>query len=150
MAAILMLKLHALHGIGVCLCQWEVATIKSWATDIALQCIHHRRHHLTSLLCAREVRFAQWFTLAPLAYKGRWRNFHVFGTLSSGLNFNTFWDVFGDLFCCALSSCVYDLNHPYLVCERLFLAENKAFPYPRRAGANPQRAGAILWDAAAT
>ena len=38
---------------------------------------------------------------------------------------------------------VYDRNHPYLVSERLFLAENKAFPYPRRAGP-------ILWDAAAT
>ena len=53
-------------------------------------------------------------------------------------------------FCCAVTSCAYDHNHPYLVFERLFLAENKAFPYPRRAGAHPRRAGAILWDAAAT
>ena len=67
-------------------------------------------------------------------------------------------------FCCAVWSCVYDHIHPYLVSERIFLAENKAFPYPRRAGAHPRwagahprwagahprRAGAILWDAAAT
>ena len=52
-------------------------------------------------------------------------------------------------FCSAVSSCVNDNNHRYLVSERLFLAENKAFPYPRRAGAHPRRAGVILWDAAA-
>ena len=46
-------------------------------------------------------------------------------------------------FCCAVSSCVNDPNHPYLVSERLFLAENKAFPYPRREGAHPRRAGAM-------
>ena len=46
-------------------------------------------------------------------------------------------------FCYAVSSCVYDHNHPYLVSERLCLAENEAFPYLRRALA-------ILWDAAAT
>ena len=50
----------------------------------------------------------------------------------------------------AVSSCVYDPNHPYLVSERLFLAETKAFPYLRRALAHPRRALAILWDAAAT
>ena len=53
-------------------------------------------------------------------------------------------------FCYAVSSCVYDHNHPYLVSERLFLAENEAFPYLRRALAHPRRALAILWDAAAT
>ena len=53
-------------------------------------------------------------------------------------------------FCYAVSSCVYDHNHPYLVSERFFLAENKAFPYLRRALAHPRRALAILWDAAAT
>ena len=53
-------------------------------------------------------------------------------------------------FCYAVSSCVYDHNHPYLVFERLFLAENEAFPYLRRALAHPRRALAILWDAAAT
>ena len=47
-------------------------------------------------------------------------------------------------FCYAVSSCVYDHNHPYLVSERLFLAENKAFPYLRRALAHPRRALAIL------
>ena len=47
-------------------------------------------------------------------------------------------------FCHAISSCVYDHNHPYLVSERLFLAENKAFPYLRRALAHPRRALAIL------
>ena len=50
----------------------------------------------------------------------------------------------------AVSSCVYEYNHPYIVFERLFLAENKAFPYLRRALAHPRRALAILWDAAAT
>ena len=55
------------------------------------------------------------------------------------------------LFCCyAVSFCVYDHNHPYLVSERLFLAENEAFPYLRRALAHLRRALAILWDAAAT
>ena len=47
-------------------------------------------------------------------------------------------------FCYAVSSCVYDHNHPYLVFERLFLAENEAFPYLRRALAHPRRALAIL------
>ena len=64
----------------------------------------------------------------------------------STLSFS-FWALF---FCYAVSSCVYDHNHPYLVSERLFLAENKAFPYLRRALAHPRRALAILWDAAAT
>ena len=40
----------------------------------------------------------QWFTLAPFAYKGRWRNFHVLGALSSELNFSTFFQLFGSLF----------------------------------------------------
>ena len=44
----------------------------------------------------------------------------------------------------AVSSCVYEDNHPYLVSERLFLAENKAFPYLRTALAHPRRALAIL------
>ena len=49
------------------------------------------------------------------------------------------------LFCCyAVSFCVYDHNHPYLVSERLFLAENEAFPYLRRALAHLRRALAIL------
>ena len=47
-------------------------------------------------------------------------------------------------FCYAVSSCVYDQNHLHLVSERLFLAENKAFPYLRRALAHPPRALAIL------
>ena len=94
--------------------------------------------------------YSQWFTQAPFAYKGRWRNFDVLGALSSELNFNAFFPLFGALFCYAVSSCVYDHNHPYLVSERLFLAENKAFPYLRRALAHPRRALAILWDAAAT
>ena len=47
-------------------------------------------------------------------------------------------------FCYAVSSCVYDDNHPYLASERLFLAEHKAFPYLRRALAHPRRALAIL------
>ena len=36
---------HALHCIGVCL--WEVAAIKSWATDIAVQCIRHHEQQLS-------------------------------------------------------------------------------------------------------
>ena len=47
-------------------------------------------------------------------------------------------------FCYAVSSCVYDHNHPYLVSERLFLAENEAFPNLRRALAHLRRALAIL------
>ena len=85
----------------------------------------------------------QWFSVAPFAHKGRWRNFNVFGALSFVLNFNIFWNFFAHFFCCTVSSCVYDHSHPYLVSECLFLAENKAFPYPRRLRA-------ILWDAAAT
>ena len=92
----------------------------------------------------------QWFSVAPFARKGRWRNFHVFGALSLGLNFNIFWNFFCSFFCYAVSSCVYDHSHPYLVSECIFLAENKAFPYPRRVRAHPRRVRAILWDAAAT
>ena len=40
-------------------------------------------------------------------------------------------------FCYAVSSCVYDHDHPYLVSERLFLAENEAFPYLRQGSKNP-------------
>ena len=47
---------------------------------------------------------------------------------------------FALFFCDAVSSCVYDHNHPCLVSERLFLAENKAFPCLRRALAHPRRA----------
>ena len=39
------------------------------------------------------LRSSQWFTLAPFACKGRWRNFHVFGALSSEVNFNTFFQL---------------------------------------------------------
>ena len=53
-------------------------------------------------------------------------------------------------FCYAVSSFVHDHSHPYLVSESIFLAENKAFPYPRRVRAHPRRVRAILWDAAAT
>ena len=117
---------------------------------------HLRRHILEMsnaydfFFCPGLLTMPQWFTLAPLAYKGRWRNYDVFGTSlrhSISTLSGSFLAIF---FCRAVSSCVYDHNHPYLVSERLFLAENKAFPYPRRAGAHPRRAGAILWDAAAT
>ena len=67
-----------------------------------------------------------------------------------GLNFNISGIFFANFFCYAVSSCVYDHSHPYLVSECLFLAENKAFPYPRRLRAHPRRLRAILWDAAAT
>ena len=67
-----------------------------------------------------------------------------------GLNLNLFWNFFALFFCYAVRSCVYDHSHPYLVSECLFLAENKAFPYPRRVRAHLQRVSAILWDAAAT
>ena len=84
----------------------------------------------------------QWLSAAPFTHKhkGRWRNFYVFGALSLGLNFNILWN-FSPFFCYAVSS--YDHSHPYFVSECLFLAENKAFPYPRRVRA-------ILWVAAAT
>ena len=97
-----------------------------------------------------ETLETQWFSVAPFAHKGRWRNFHVFGALSLGLNFNISGIFFAHLFCYAVSSCVHDHSHPYLVSECLFLAENKAFPYPRRLRAHPRRLRAILWDAAAT
>ena len=100
--------------------------------------------------CDDRTLNSQWFSVAPFAHKGRWRNFHVFGALSLGLNFNIFWNFFCPFFCYAVSSCVYDHSHPYLVSECLFLAENKAFPYPRRVRAHPRRLRAILWDAAAT
>ena len=47
LAAILMPMQHvaSLHGIGVRL--WEVAKIKSWATDIALQCMRHHGQQLS-------------------------------------------------------------------------------------------------------
>ena len=65
--------------------------------------------------------------------------YHVFGTLSSGLNFNTFsvgvfWRSF---FCCADSSCVYDHNHPYLVSERDFLCREQAFSVPAESRGAP-------------
>ena len=62
-----------------------------------------------------------------LPYKGRGRNFHVFGALSSELNLNTFFQLLAPCFCYAVGSCVYDHNHPYLVSERLFLAETRLF-----------------------
>ena len=72
-------------------------------------------------------------------------------------SFSTFSGIFLPIFCYAVSSCVYDHSHPYLVSECLFLAENKAFPHPRRLRAHPRRLRAhprrlraILWDAAAT
>ena len=48
-----------------------------------------------------EATNTQWFSVAPFAHKGRWRNFHVFGALSLGLNFNIFW-IFLPIFllCC--------------------------------------------------
>ena len=63
---------------------------------------------------------------------------------------STFLEFFCPFFCYAVSSCVYDHSHPYLVSECLFLAENKAFPYPWGLRAHPRRLRAILWDAAAT
>ena len=48
------------------------------------------------------------------------------------------------LFCYAVSSCVYDHNHPYLVSERLFLAENKAFRTCGELWRTRRRALAIL------
>ena len=47
LAAILLPMQHvaSLHGIGVHL--WEVAKIKSWATDIALQCMRYHGQQLS-------------------------------------------------------------------------------------------------------
>ena len=71
--------------------------------------------------------------------------FPCFWCLVFGAQFQHFLDFFCPFFCYAVSSCVYYLSHPYLVSECLFLAENKAFPYPRRLRAHPRRL-----DAAAT
>ena len=56
--------------------------------------------HTHTLSCTQTNKrdHTQWFTLAPFAYKGRWRNFHVLGALSSELNFKTFFQLFGALF----------------------------------------------------
>ena len=108
------------------------------------------QHYYLHVLAQTLGCWAQWFSVAPFAHKGRWRNFHIFGALSLGLNFNIFWIFFAQFFCYAVSSCVYDLSHPYLVSECLFPAGNKASPYPRRLRAHPRRLRAILWDAAAT
>ena len=71
--------------------------------------------------------------------------FPCFGGLVFRAQFQDFFSAFWrSFFCCAVSSCVYDHNHPYLIFERLFLAENEAFPYLRRALAHPRRALAIL------
>ena len=61
----------------------------------------------------------------------------MFLVLSLGLNFNMFWIFLAHSFCYAVSSCVYDPSHPYLVSECLFLAENQAFPYQWRLRAHP-------------
>ena len=76
--------------------------------------------------------------------------FPCFWCLVFGAQFQHFLEFFCPFFCYAVSSCVYDHSHPYLVSECLFLAENKAFPYPRRLRAHPRRLRAILSDAAAT
>ena len=76
--------------------------------------------------------------------------FPCFWCLVLGAQFQHFLEFFCPYFCYAVSSCVYDHSHPYLVSECLFLAENKAFLYPRRLRAHPRRLRAILWDATAT
>ena len=39
-----------------------------------------------------------WFSVAPFAHKGRWRNFHVFGALSLGAQFQHFSGIFLPIF----------------------------------------------------
>ena len=86
-----------------------------------------------------------------LCIQGKVTKFPCFGGLVFRAQFQDFLSAFWrSFFCYAVSFCVYDHNHPYLVSERFFLAENEAFPYLRRALAHLRRALAILWDAAAT
>ena len=95
--------------------------------------------NLTSFI-TRTISMTQWFSLAPFACKGRWWNFHVLGALSSELIFNTFFQLLGALFFCyAVSSCVYDHNHPYLklVPERLFLCRERGFSVPAESSGVP-------------
>ena len=134
---------------------WQ--TLKEVSSDTTLSPAYHWKtqynevEHSLLRAPAWSRKGPHWFSVAPFANKGRWRNFHVFGALSLGLNFNIFWNLFCPFFFgYAVSSCVYDHSHPYIVSECLFLAENKAFPYPRRLRAHPRRLRAILWDAAAT
>ena len=87
-------------------------------------------------------------TLAPLACKGDGITMFLVPCLQDSVS--TLSGSFFAIFLCrAVSSCVYNQNHRYLVSERHFLAENKDSPYPQRAGAHLWRAWAILWDAAA-
>ena len=91
------------------------------------------------------------FHSGTLCIQRKVKKFPCFWCLVFGAQFQHFLSAFWrSFFCYAVSSCVYDHDHPHLVSERIFLAENKAFPYLRRALAHPRRALAILWDAAAT
>ena len=64
--------------------------------------------------------------------------FPCFGGLVFRAQFSTLSFSFLALFLCyAVSSCVDDHNHPYLVSERLFLAENKAFSVPAESSGAP-------------
>ena len=92
----------------------------------------------------------QWFSVAPFAHKRKMTKFPFFWCLVFGAQFQHFLEFFCPFFCFAASSCVYEHSHPYPVSECLFLAENKAFPYPRRVRAHPRRVRTLLWDVAAT
>ena len=107
------------------LCTGDAPAPHKWAAVTMIQC---------STLCTQR--------------KGT--KFPCFWGLVFGAQFQHFLEFFLPIFCSAVSSCVYDHSHPYLVSECLFLAENKAFPYPRRLRAHPRRLRAILWEAAAT
>ena len=93
----------------------------------------------------RQIWYATMIHSGTLCIQRKVTKFPCFGGLVFRAQFQHFLSAFWrSFFSCAVSSCVYEYNHPYLVSERLFLAENKALPYLRRALAHPRRALAIL------
>ena len=86
---------------------------------------------LSTLPLTKSVLFTMIHS-GTLCIQRKVTKFPCFGGLVFRAQFQHFLSAFWRSFF-AVSYCVYDHNHPYLVSERLFLAENKAFPYLRRA-----------------
>ena len=98
------------------------------------------RNLTTSYFERKETKFVGNTVIqcSTLCTQRKVMKFPCFWCLVFGAQFQQFLELFLPIFFCyAVSSCVYDHNHPYLVSECLFLAENKAFPYPRRVRAHP-------------
>ena len=100
--------------------------------------------------CHQSCTVATMIQCSTLCTQRKVTKFPCFWCLVFGAQFQHFLEFFCPVFCYAVSSCVDDHSHPSLVSECLFLAENKAFPFPRRLRVHPRRLRAILWDAAAT